>query len=136
MIKRVKHDCCRQKEVKVRGLLIQSCLYLKQSQYNVHSCVDLQAAVKTMLKTWSELYRTVSRLGSLVTSARANTLCEEVADTCLDWTSKASDTVCSDFFQANFGPHFPIAKSIFSSQFTWKFPNVELKKLVKNCLPF
>ncbi|XP_052797305.1 telomere-associated protein RIF1-like isoform X2 [Mya arenaria] len=47
-----------------------------------------QSAVKSLLKTWTDLYSTVSRLASLVTSARANTVCEEICAAYLEIFSK------------------------------------------------
>ncbi|XP_060066107.1 telomere-associated protein RIF1-like [Ylistrum balloti] len=37
-----------------------------------------QASVKTMLKTWCDLYKTFARLSALVTNAEANICCEEL----------------------------------------------------------
>lgn len=37
-----------------------------------------------MVKTWSELYKTVNRLASMVTNAEANVVCEEVCSKLLE----------------------------------------------------
>uniref|UniRef100_A0A4W3GTD0 Telomere-associated protein RIF1-like n=1 Tax=Callorhinchus milii TaxID=7868 RepID=A0A4W3GTD0_CALMI len=38
----------------------------------------LQPTVKTLLKTWAELYRAFARCAALVTTTEANVCCEEL----------------------------------------------------------
>ena len=39
-----------------------------------------QSSLKTMFKTWTELYTTFSRLAAMVPNAEANVCCEELCD--------------------------------------------------------
>ncbi|XP_060601192.1 telomere-associated protein RIF1-like isoform X2 [Ruditapes philippinarum] len=43
-----------------------------------------QTLVKSMIKSWSELYKTVNRLAAMVANAEANIVCEEVCSHVLD----------------------------------------------------
>ena len=52
-----------------------------------------QASVKSLMRTWSELYGTVNRLSALVTSAESNIVCEEVSSKLLDYVKKQSELV-------------------------------------------
>lgn len=48
-----------------------------------------------MVKSWSELYKTVNRLAALVTNAETNIVCEEVCSQMLDHYLE-KDTVVSE----------------------------------------
>ncbi|OWF47711.1 telomere-associated protein RIF1-like isoform X2 [Mizuhopecten yessoensis] len=47
-----------------------------------------QASVKTLLKTWCDVYKTFARLSALVTNADANVCCEELCHRLLKHTSQ------------------------------------------------
>jgi hypothetical protein len=48
------------------------------------SLLYFQTLVKSMIKSWSELYKTVNRLAAMVANAEANIVCEEVCSHVLD----------------------------------------------------
>lgn len=48
----------------------------------------LQPTLKSMLKTWGELYGTFARLAALVTNAEANICCEDLVNRIVDGLSE------------------------------------------------
>ena len=54
-----------------------------------------QQTMKTLTKTWTELYKTVNRLAAMVTNAEANIVCEDICQEILDLNKELDDLVGS-----------------------------------------
>ena len=53
-----------------------------------------QPTVKTLTRTWTELYKTVNRLAAMVTNAEANIVCEDVCQRILELNKGHENLVC------------------------------------------
>ena len=54
-----------------------------------------QPTNKTLIKTWTELYKTVNRLAAMVTNAEANIVCEDVCHKIMELNKGEDKLVCS-----------------------------------------
>lgn len=54
-----------------------------------------QPTIKTLTKTWTELYKTVNRLAAMVTNAEANIVCEDISHKIIEINKEHDNLVCS-----------------------------------------